>query len=120
MRQWAVVLALAVAGCVNVDRTVLVPGLAPISTEAVTIYMPGDPVPAHTRVAILEAEYHSHHSDLAEMVEKFRAEAARLGADGVVIRADEDAISSTPGMRVMDIDFGGKITTQAYAIRVDG
>ena len=85
-RVLAVTLALGLTSCVSVGKTVLMPDLPPTSEESVRVFLPGDSVPEHDRVAILTADFNDSMSDNSDVLNKLRKEAAKLGANGIVIR----------------------------------
>lgn len=119
MRRFFAVLALVlVAGCVNVGTTLLRPGLAPVSETSVTIFLPGDSVPEHERVAILEADYNDMMSGTDDVLNKLRAEAAKLGANGVVLAGYEAEGAVVRAMRTATTGayLGGRAKVQAIAI----
>ena len=79
--------ALLLAGCVTVNKTVLDRSFmaAPVPKEAVHIYLPGDEVPEHTRIAILHAEGDMDMTDESDMIDKLREEAGKLGANAIIM-----------------------------------
>jgi hypothetical protein len=89
MRQRATLvgLTLLLSACVTVNKTVLDRSFmaAPVAKEAVHIYLPGDEVPEHTRIAILHAAGDVELTDESEMIDKLREEAGKLGANAIVM-----------------------------------
>lgn len=117
MRRFAL-LAFVLTGCVSVGKTVLVPDLPRLSSDQVAIYLPGDSVPPHTRVAIFETEHQGNMNDATDVLNKLRSEAGKLGANGVVIIGSEAEGDATriANTLMTGVDWGGKVTTQAIAI----
>ena len=89
MKAWIGLLGLAlvVAACVTVNKSVLDQSFmdAPLPRERVHVYLPGDEIPAHTRIAILNAEGDVDVTDEAQMIDKLREEAGKLGANAIVM-----------------------------------
>jgi hypothetical protein len=121
MRPTILVLALTLAaGCVSVGKTVLVPDLAPVPEMDVRIFMPGDSIPEHTRVAILNAEFNDDMSGDDDVLNKLRQEAGKLGANGVVLVGSEAEGAAARALRTLatGIYLGGRAKTEAYAILI--
>ena len=117
-RALTVTLALVLTACVSVGKTVLMPDLAPINEENVRVFLPGDAVPRHDRVAILTADFNDSMSDDSDVLNKLRKEAAKLGANGIVIVGSETESDATRVARTLTLgaDYGGRGKTQAFAI----
>ncbi len=117
-RVLAVTLALGLTACVTVGKTVLMPDLAPTNEESVRVFLPGDAVPAHDRVAILTADFNDSMSDNSDVLNKLRQEAAKLGANGIVIvgSESEDGVTRTLRTLTTGLYLGGRAKTQAFAI----
>ncbi len=117
-RILAVTLALGLTACVTVGKTVLMPDLPPTSEESVQVFLPGDTVPEHDRVAILTADFNDSMSDNSDVLNKLRQEAAKLGANGIVIVGSEaeDDITRTLRTLTTGVYLGGRAKTQAFAI----
>ncbi len=117
-RVLAVTLALGLTACVTVGKTVLMPDLPPTSEESVQVFLPGDTVPEHDRVAILTADFNDSMSDDSDVLNKLRKEAAKLGANGIVIVGSEAESDATRIARTITLgaDLGGRAKTQAFAI----
>ena len=99
-----VVLILFAAGCLNLTHSVLVSGLAPVAMEDVTVYFPTDELPDHTRVALLYAAGSDVFTSRAAMVDKFRALAGKLGANGIILMEMDEA---SPGEQIANALGGG-------------
>lgn len=87
LKRFTVPLALVfVTACVSVQKSVLMPGLAPVETTDVQIFFDYDEnICAHDRVALLNAEGNSSLTNRGKMIEKMREEAAKLGANGIIL-----------------------------------
>lgn len=120
MKKPAIAATLALAACVSVGKTVLVPGLPPVSADSVQVYLPGDSVPPHDRVALLEADYNDSMSDATDVINKFRSEAAKLGATAVVILGSESEDDTGRVLRTLTtgVYLGGRAKAQAIAVLV--
>ncbi len=114
----AVTLVLGLTSCVTVGKTVLMPDLPPTSEESVQVFLPGDPVPEHDRVAILTADFNDSMSDNSDVLNKLRKEAAKLGANAIVIVGSEaeDEVTRTLRTLTTGVYLGGRAKTQALAI----
>ncbi len=77
--------ALLVAACVSVNKSVLRPGLPPVPVESVQVFFETDSIPEHTRVAILNAQGSSGFTNEGQMIDKLREEAAKLGANAIIL-----------------------------------
>lgn len=77
--------AVVLAACVSVNKSILTPGLPPVPFEEVRVYFEGDSIPEYSRVAILNASGSSGFTNEAQMIDKLREEAAKLGANGVIL-----------------------------------
>ncbi|MHB1191961.1 MAG: hypothetical protein ACYC6F_02855 [Longimicrobiales bacterium] len=76
---------LLAAACVSVNKSVLTPGLAPVPLGDVHVYFESDSIPEHTRVAILNAQGSSGFTNEGQMIDKLREEAAKLGANAIIL-----------------------------------
>ncbi len=79
------VAALVATSCVSVNKSVLRPGLPPVPEWAVQVFFETDSIPEHTRVAILHASGSSGFTDEAEMIDRLREEAGKLGANAIIL-----------------------------------
>ncbi len=94
MQRFSLILAvpmLFIAGCINLSHSVLVSGLTPVAMEDVKVYFPSDDFPDHTRVALLYAAGSDVFTSRAKMVDKFRALAGQLGANGIILSGIDEA-----------------------------
>jgi hypothetical protein len=96
------------------------PGLPPVPETSVQVFLPGDSVPPHDRVAILEGKFNDAQSSNSKVLNKVRKEAARLGANGLVIVGTErEGIATRVLSTVVNGGYtGGRAATQAIAIRL--
>ena len=89
MKAWIVLagIALTAVACVTVNKSILDRSFmdSPVPMDSVHVYLPGDQVPEHTRVAILNAEGDTDNTDEAEMIDALREEAGKLGANAIVL-----------------------------------
>jgi hypothetical protein len=119
MRRSALLATLLVLGCVTVNKSVLDRSFmsSPVPTDEVHVYLPGDSVPEHTRVAILNAKGDVDTTDEAEMIEKLREEAGKLGANAIILGELEEP---STGARVAKAFLGTSADrrTQALAVYV--
>jgi hypothetical protein len=85
-------LTILLAGCVTVNKSILDRSFmtTPVPKEGVHVYLPGDEVPGHTRVAILNAEGDVEMTDEGEMIDKLREEAGKLGANAIIMGEIKD------------------------------
>jgi len=121
MRSWLglVGLALALSACVTVNKSVLDRSFMdrPLPIEEVHVYLPGDEVPEHTRIAILNAEGDVDVTNEAEMIDRLREEAGKLGANAIVLGEIRDPGT---GERVLAafLDTSANRRSQAIAVYV--
>ena len=82
----ALVLALALTGCVQTQATMLSSKTyAPLEPEQVTIYLSEDDIPGRfERVAIINAKGSTSYTNQNQMYEAVRKKAAEVGANGVL------------------------------------
>ena len=83
------VLAVALAGCASVSHTMISDPRAPLAVEQVRVYLQ-PPATRYVEIALLDAStgeftYGAQNRDDA-LMRKLRTEAARLGANGVLIQ----------------------------------
>ncbi len=78
-------LLVLLSACVSVNKSVLTPGLAPVSATDVQVFFESDSIPEHTRVAILNAQGSQGFTNQGQMIDKLREEAAKLGANAIIL-----------------------------------
>jgi hypothetical protein len=78
---------LLLAGCVSVNKTVLNRQYMtqPVAKEDVHVFFSTDTLPPHERIAILNAKGDEAMTDEADMIDKMRKEAGKLGANAIVL-----------------------------------
>jgi len=79
--------SLPLTGCIHMSRSVLSSAHAanPVPKERVQVYLPGDPVPSHERIAILNTRTGAGSFAESEIVERLREEAGKLGANALLL-----------------------------------
>ena len=105
------------AGCTSVSQTVLMPDLPQVMPEHVMIFLPGDSIPPHDRVAILAGTGNDNWSNRTQLMEHLRRRAGQLGANGVVIGHVEEASSGAKIVGYLS-GFGSRRNQDAIAIRL--
>jgi hypothetical protein len=107
--------ALLVAGCVTVSKSVLMDrSMYPVPEQQVQVLLPGDSIPpACERVALLHASGDEDFTDEGDIWNKLREEAGKLGANAVLIHDIED-----PGAaeRISSAVFGTESDRDADAV----
>ena len=86
-------LAVALTACVSTNATVLNKSMTrpPIPKESVVIYTSADKVPGkYDEVAVLNSKGDEGMTDERKMYESMRSEAAKLGANGVILQETKD------------------------------
>lgn len=106
----AAALALALAGCASTSKVMLGPTYPAISPEQVHIYY--QPPARYREVALLETRSGSftygEQNKMNSVLTKLRAEAAKLGANGVLFQGSENGYGgSGVGLGVGGGSFGG-------------
>ncbi|HSK21218.1 MAG TPA: hypothetical protein VK912_18835 [Longimicrobiales bacterium] len=114
---FAVALMAAVAGCVSVNKSVLSSSRVayPVPRDSVHVYLPGDSVPPHERIAILTAKGDENTTNEAQMLDKMRQEAGKLGANAIVLGDMTDPSSTS---RVLGALFGTPSNRKGQAIAI--
>jgi hypothetical protein len=112
-------LPLILFACVTVNKSILDRSFmaAPVPTEDVYVYLPGDEVPPHTRVAILNAEGDVDMTNEGEIIEKLREEAGKLGANAVIMGEIADPSTAAIVAKAF-LDTEANRTAQAIAVFV--
>jgi hypothetical protein len=107
------------AACVSVNKSVLTPDLPPVDFEDVQVFFEGDSIPEHTRVAILNAKGSSGFTNEGQMIDKLREEAAKLGANGIILAGMKEPGAGEKFVNYLAGGFAdGQRRGQAIAIRV--
>ena len=110
-------LALILAGCTSVSQTVLMHGLSPVPPESVKIFLPGDSIPPHDRVAFLAGSGDDVLSNRTQLLEHLRLRAGELGANGVILGDVEEASSGAKIVGYLS-GFGADRNQDAIAILI--
>lgn len=100
-----ILLVVLCAGCVRVSSSVLMDrSTSPVPQADVYVFLAGDEIPESCeRVALLHASGSQDFTDEADMLDRLREEAGKLGANAVELRTMEDAGT---GERVVAAIFG--------------
>jgi hypothetical protein len=106
----ATALAAALAGCSSTSRVMLGEAYPPVSAEQVHIYY--QPPARYREIALLETESgpltYGEQNKMNAVLTKLRAEAAKLGANGVLFQGTENGYGgSGVGIGVGGGHFGG-------------
>jgi hypothetical protein len=121
MKRWISLsaLPLIVLACVTVNKSVLDRSFMsnPVPMEEVYVYLPGDEVPEHTRVAILNAEGDVDMTDEGDMIDELREEAGKLGANAIIMGEISDPSTGEIVARAI-LDTEANRTVQAIAVFV--
>jgi hypothetical protein len=91
---------LVLSGCVHVSKDVFVDRSdQPVPQEEVRVYFRGDPLPETCeRVAYLHASASEDFSHEGKVVDKFKKEAGKLGANAVTVREAYGSSRSNPSV----------------------
>jgi hypothetical protein len=107
------------ASCVSVNKSVLAPNPTGrrFAMEEVYVYLERDSVPAHTRLAILNAHGDTDVTDEGDMIDEMREEAGKLGANAIILGEIEEPGT---GARIAGaiLDVSTERESQAIAIYV--
>ncbi len=108
--QAVALLALVLAGCATTSRVMLGPTYPPIAPDQVRIYY--QPPARYREVALLETQSgpltYGEQNKTNAVLMKLRAEAAKLGANGVLFQGAESGYGgSAVGVGVGGGSFGG-------------
>ena len=106
-----------VAACVTVNKSVLSQSRAGfrVPKERVQVYFPEDSVPAHERIAILNAEGDDQLTNEGQMIDKLREEAGKLGANAIILG---DVRDPGTGARIASAVFGTASERKGQAIAI--
>jgi hypothetical protein len=119
MRRYPVVLALLLflAACVSVSKSVLSRAHIgqPVPRDEVQVFFADDSVPPHERVAILSAQGDDSLTDPADMIDKLRQEAGKLGANAIILSEVKDA---STGAKIAAAVFGTTALRKGQAIAI--
>ena len=93
MRSGLLAVLVLLTACVTVNKTVLMDRSAwPVPASAVYVFLEDDQIPEDCeRVALLDASGDQDATSQAQMLDKMREEAGKLGANAIQLRRMEDA-----------------------------
>ncbi len=115
------VLAMLVSGCISINHTMLDTGQrhAPVPGPEVQVFFESDDLPEHTRVALLYGKTFENITTESKLINRLRAAAGELGANGVVLlgRTDLGGEIRVSGDALIGYGESGR-RGQALAIRV--
>lgn len=110
--RWAPITACACAlllqACASSSHVLVGQARAPISPDQVKVYL--EPPPHYEQIAALDASSSGFGSDQGKMdsaMEKLKTEAAKVGANGVLLQAVENQQSGSIGVGVGGASVGG-------------
>lgn len=114
-RLLALALVAGLAGCVTVNKTVLMDrSSSPVPASDVYVFLPEDEIPADCeRVALFDAEGEQDMTSQADMLDKMREEAGKLGANAIQIQEVRDAGT---GERIVGAVFDTPVERRGNAI----
>jgi hypothetical protein len=105
--------ALLLQACASSSHVLVGQARAPISPDQVRVYL--EPPPHYEQVAALDASsggfFGSEQSKMDAAVAKLKAEAAKVGANGVLLQAVENQQSGSIGVGVGGTSVGGNSAT---------
>ena len=110
--RWVSVSAIAlVAACAASSHVVTGVTRPPISSEEVKIYT--QPPPHFEEVAVLEASSRggfrfTEQGKMDKVIERLKAEAAKLGANGVLLQSTQNQVSGSVGTGGGSTSYGGR------------
>lgn len=86
-------LVLGLGACVTVNKTILMDRSAyPVATMDVYVYLDGDEIPSDCqRVALMDAQGDEDVTTEANMIDRLREEAGKLGANALQLRGIRNA-----------------------------
>ena len=116
-RSWLVILLVLAAACVTVNKSVLSYERMhqPIPKQQVQVFFADDSLPAHERIAILNAKGDESMTDEGDMIDKLREEAGKLGANAIVLNQLKDPGT---GERVIAVIFGVSAQRKGQALAI--
>lgn len=108
---------LIVAACVSVNKSVLSTSRVsyPVPKEQVQVYFAGDTVPEHDRIAILNGSGDDNMTNQAQLIDKLREEAGKLGANAIILQDVEEA---STGAKVAQAILGTSAKRKGEALAI--
>ncbi len=115
--RWVVGAVVLLAACVSVNKSILDRSLigTPVPKGEVYVYLPGDTVPEHRRIAILNAKGDVDVTDEGQMIDKLREEAGKLGANAIILGDTEEP---STGAKVAKAFLGTSADRRTQAIAI--
>ncbi len=119
MRRATLLVAVLAVACVSVGKSVLNTSFRanPIERDNVYVYVEGDSIPEHTRIAILDARGDSDMTDEGDLLNKMREEAGKLGANAIIWGDSEEPGTGARVARAL-LGTSSNRTSRAIAIFV--
>jgi hypothetical protein len=110
--------ALGLAGCSTSSHVVIGAPRPPVPPESVRVYM--QPPSKYETIATINATSQgslaiTSQQNMDKAIERLKAEAAKLGANGVVLQGVQDHQSGSIGIGVGGSSYGGSSSTGAAA-----
>lgn len=108
---------LIVAACVSVNKSVLSTSRVsyPVPKEQVQVYFAGDTVPEHDRIAILNGSGDDTMTNQAQLIDKLREEAGKLGANAIIL---QDVKEASTGAKVAQAILGTSAKRKGEALAI--
>ncbi len=108
--HWAVVACAVIAGCAPSSHVLVGQARAPITPDQVKIY--SHPPPNYQEIAVLDASSKSAfgtggQKSVDKVIERLKIEAAKLGANGVVLEGFRDSETGSIGTGVGSDSYSG-------------
>jgi hypothetical protein len=106
----AIALGLLLAGCATSSHVLVGTARAPISPDQVTVYL--QPPPRYEEIATIDATSRgsltiTSQQNMDKAIARLKQEAARLGANGILLQGVEDQQSGSIGTGVGNSTFNG-------------
>lgn len=111
------VCAALLTACVSVNKSVLSQSRMayPVPRDSVHVFFPRDSVPEHERIAILTAKGDENSTNEAQMIDKMRQEAGKLGANAIILQDMRDPNNTA---RVLGALVGTPTNRKGQAIAI--
>jgi len=100
-----------------VNKSVLTsnPTGAVFAKKEVQVFFSTDSIPAHTRIAIMNAKGDEDWTNEGKLIDRLREEAGKLGANAIVLLKMEDP---STGRKVVSVIFGVSANRKGQAIAI--
>src|SRR5690554_1936345 len=108
---------LLATACVTVNKSVLSRSRIayPVPRDDVQVYFAGDTVPEHERIAILTGSGDDEMTNQAQLIDKLREEAGKLGANAIILNEVKEA---STGAKVAQAILGTSANRKGEAIAI--